>query len=131
MTPGQLIAQGTLFLSAAPYSARTSDGRTQHILRCVERRGTGVQHLTAIWTGAEADTFIGHHAAQLKAGQPVAFTFSRIFCHNSELHGIVYTATLAPGRWDGRHTAAPAPPGTPAEAPVNPIDNPASAPAPL
>ena len=133
MKPGELTGQGTLFLRANPYTARTRAGDTVHTLMCVERRGAGVQHLTALWSGPAADSFMHQHAAALKPGKGIAFTFSRFWVLNNELHATVYTASLAPDRWQDH---IPARARAAAESTENAeareaIDNPASAPAPL
>lgn len=106
MKAGQLIAQGTLFLRGAVYRALTSAGETQYTLPLLERRGAGVQHVTALWTGAVASSFMAAHGDALKPGKALEITFERIFAHNNEIHGVIYSATLAPDRWQSSRQAA-------------------------
>ena len=103
MKSGELTAQGTLFMRASIYEQRTSSGELQLVFPLLERRGSGVQHVTAIWKGVDAQTFYRAHGSTIKAGKALSFTFSRLFCHNNELHAIVYTCSLAPDRWETAH----------------------------
>lgn len=99
---GRLMAMGTLFVSGPIYEQRTSAGELQYVLPLVQRDGAGVMSVTAIWLGPAADNFMNLHRGHCKPGQPLSITFDRLFCHRNELHGIVGTCTLAPGRWEGR-----------------------------
>lgn len=99
LKPGELTASGTLFMRGSIYQRRTSAGELQLVFPLLERRGNGVQQLTGIWSGIEAETFYRQHGSAIKAGKALAFTFSRLFCHSNELHAIVYTCSLAPDRW--------------------------------
>lgn len=99
LKPGELSAQGTLFMRASIYQQRTSAGDLQLVFPLLERRGSGVQQLTAIWKGPDAEIFYRQHGTAIKAGKALSFTFSRLFCHSNELHAIVYTCSLAPDRW--------------------------------
>lgn len=101
---GRLMAMGTLFMAGSIYTQRTSGGDMQYVLPMVQRDGAGVMSVTAIWLGAAAESFMRMHRGRCKPGQPLAVTFERLFCHRNELHGIVATASLAPGRWEGRTT---------------------------
>jgi len=103
-TSGRLMAMGTLFVSGPVYQQRTSAGDLQYVLPLVQRDGAGVMSVTAIWLGPAADSFMSLHRGHCKPGQPLTITFDRIFCHRNELHGIVGTCALAPGRWEGRNT---------------------------
>lgn len=102
---GRLMAMGTLFMAGSIYTQRTSGGDMQYVLPMVQRDGAGVMSVTAIWLGAAAESFMRMHRGRCKPGQPLAVTFERLFCHRNELHGIVATASLAPGRWEGRSTS--------------------------
>jgi hypothetical protein len=108
MKPGELTAQGVLFLRAAPYFSRTSAGAEQYTMPMLERRGTGVQHITCIWSGAEARSFVQANAGALRAGKALSVTLRKLFCHNNELHAVIYTASLAPDRWEQRPESADA-----------------------
>jgi len=99
---GRLMAMGTLFMAGSIYTQRTSGGDMQYVLPMVQRDGAGVMSVTAIWLGPAAESFMRMHRGHCKPGQPLAMTFERLFCHRNELHGIVATASLAPGRWEGR-----------------------------
>lgn len=112
MKPGELTASGTLFMRGSVYPQRTSTGEVQYLFPLIERRGLGVQAVTGVWSGVEAETFVNGLGAALKAGTPLAITFRRLFCHNNELHGVIYSASLAPGRWESpapKAAAAPIP----------------------
>lgn len=110
--PGELRAHGILFLRARPYLARTSGGEQQVILPLLERRATGTTNLTAVWTGPAADSFVTQHGDALKAGTALEITLTRLRVHDNELHGVIYTATLAPARWAAHaaNDATPTPP---------------------
>lgn len=99
MKTGELTGQATLFLRANIYRQRTSAGDEQLLFSLVERRGRGVQLVTALWAGPAAESFFKLCGAACKPGKAIAFTFSRITVHNGELLCIVHTATLAPDRW--------------------------------
>jgi hypothetical protein len=105
LKPGELTGQGTLFMRGSIYEQRTSSGELQLVFPLLERRGSGVQQLTAIWKGADAEIFYRQHGSAIKAGKALAFTFSRLFCHSNELHAIVYTCCLAPDRWQAERDA--------------------------
>lgn len=115
MKPGELTASGTLFMRGSVYPQRTSTGEVQYLFPLIERRGLGVQNVTGVWSGVEAETFVNSLGATLKAGAPLSITFRRLFVHNNELHGVIYSASLAPGRWEAVNTkpaaasAAPVP----------------------
>ena len=117
MKPGELTASGTLFMRSGVYQQRTSAGEVQYLFPMLERRaalGMSVQNVTGVWSGVDAETFVNSMGATLKAGTALAITFRRLFCHNNELHGVIYAASLAPGRWEGIN-ARPAP--TPTQTP--------------
>jgi len=104
---GRLMAMGTLFMAGSIYTQRTSGGDMQYVMPMVQRDGAGVMSVTAIWLGTSAESFMRLHRSDCKPGQPLAVTFERLFCHRNELHGIVSTASLAPGRWEGRQGSNP------------------------
>ena len=99
---GRLQAMGTLFLCAPVYQQRTSAGDMQYVLPMVQRDGAGISSVVGIWLGADADSFMHMHRPMLRAGRALDITFTRIFVHRNELHGIVSTCVLAPDRWPAR-----------------------------
>lgn len=101
-TTGRLMAMGTLFVAGPVYQQRTSGDELQYVLPMVQRDGAGVMSVTAIWLGAAADSFMRLHRPACKPGKALDVTFSRLFCHKNELHGIVQTCSLAPDRWPER-----------------------------
>ncbi len=116
MKPGELTASGVLFLRSPPYTAKLPTGRPQYLLPLLERRGLGVQHVTAIWQGDEAEAFMAAHGDTLRAGRPLSLSFSRLSCHNNELHGVVHSCALAPQRWAAPVAATAAPADAPTAA---------------
>lgn len=102
---GRLIAMGTLFICAPVYDA--FDPRRQMRqweIHLRENNGPSKQKVIALWSGPAAESFFRQHRAACKPGQPLQLTFERIFPLHNELHGIVSTCSLAPGRWEGRTT---------------------------
>lgn len=111
---GRLMAMGTLFVAGTLYTQRTSIGKLQYVLPMVQRDGQGVMGVTGIWSGPAADSFVHMHRAHIKPGKALDVTFTRLFVHSNELHGILSTAVLAPDRWPARvdnHAAGGAAPG--------------------
>ncbi len=102
---GELTAQGTLFMRSTIYPQRTSTGAVQYMLPLLERRGAGVLRLTATWVGPAADEFYKTHGLNIKAGTALDCTFSRIYCHNNELHAVVKTCHPAAARWADKPAA--------------------------
>jgi hypothetical protein len=105
-TAGHLTARGTLFMRAGIYTQRTSAGEQQLLLQLLERRGAGVQRVTATWCGPEADEFMRLHGPHLKPGAALHCEFSRLYSHNNELHGVIHSVHLATPRWGDKAGAA-------------------------
>lgn len=103
---GRLMAMGTLFICAPVYEAfDPSRQLRQWEIHLRENNGPSKQKVIALWSGPAAESFMRMHRAACKPGQPLQLTFERIFPLHNELHGIVATASLAPGRWEGRGTS--------------------------
>ncbi len=102
MKAGRLVTSGIVFLRGTVYHARTSAGEEQYIFPVVERLATGVKTYTLIWTGPEAATFVKQHGAVLKPGKAIDVCLHSLFHLNNEPHYVIYTATLAPDRWETR-----------------------------
>lgn len=105
MKTGELTGAGVLFMRTGIYQQRTSADEVQLIFPLLERRGRGVQQVTATWTGREAEEFARAQQSHIKAGTAISFTFSRFFCHSNELHAVVETACLSPDRWQANPAA--------------------------
>jgi hypothetical protein len=107
MTTGHLTARGTLFMRASIYEQRTSAGDLQLLLPLLERRGAGVQCITATWCGPEASEFMRLHGPHVKPGTALHCEFSRLYSHNNELCAVVHSAHLATPRWADKPEPAP------------------------
>lgn len=100
---GRLMAMGTLFICAPVYEAFDPTRQLrQWEIHLRENFGASKQKVIALWSGPAAESFMRMHRPACKPGQPLELTFERIFPLHNELHGIVATASLAPGRWEGR-----------------------------
>lgn len=100
MKPGELTALGTLFMRASVYERRTSSGQVQYLFPLIERLAVGVKKFTGVWTGIEAETFVNSLRAQLKAGTALSLSAYDLYIEKNEIHFHLYTASIAPGRWE-------------------------------
>ncbi len=108
MTPGVLTLCGTLFMRGSVYEARTSAGEVQYSFPLISREGRDQQRYLGVWEGVGARSFVQAHRAQLKAGCAITVTMRRPACVSNQIVCEIYSASLAPDRWQHLHQAGEA-----------------------
>jgi hypothetical protein len=105
MRPGVLTAAGTLFLRAGVYEARTSGGEVLYQFLLRSREGLHSEAYVGFWSGPEAETFVRAHRDALKPGCALTVTLHRLRIVSGEILATIYSASMAPARW--QHPPAP------------------------
>lgn len=105
MTPGVLTLCGTLFMRGSVYEARTSAGEVQFTFPLLSREGRDQQRYLAVWEGAPARSFVEAHRAQLRPGCAITVTMHKPRTVSNQIVAEIYSASLAPDRWQHLHEA--------------------------
>ncbi|WP_304306271.1 hypothetical protein [Pseudacidovorax intermedius] len=110
---------GVFFLRRPPFRVQLASPRDGHdhgwqLLLGERHSQRGIQTLSAMWIGAEADAFMQRHS-HLKAGDCLSLHLDRLHVSRDELVGFVERGEPAPPRWPMAPTedagaALPSPP---------------------